>query len=159
MGYQIGDGPCSCLAPPLVLNLASGLPHLDPSLVWSQTCPSPPIWPLLPSSPIPTPHLAPPPKLPLSAPPPAAPVWPPHLAAMGVPLQYSFPMFSSISLRMVRSHLACFPPCKNNICHLVWKNSQNCGETTPFPSIRYSTSHQQDISSLKPLTKFLILKA
>ena len=33
-------------------------------------------------------------------------------------------------------------PCVNNIFHLAWKNSQNSREATPFPSIKYSPSHQ-----------------
>ena len=59
----------------------------------------------------------------------------------------SFPIFISISpfhfqgsfqshLAWVQSHLTCSPPCKNNIFHLTWKNSQNSREATPFPSIR-----------------------
>ena len=35
-----------------------------------------------------------------------------------------------------QSHLACSPLCKNNIFHLVWKNSPKSHETSPIPSIR-----------------------
>ena len=68
---------------------------------------------------------------------------PPNLASIGVPLQCSFLMFISISLYVGWSHLTYSPPHQNNVFHLMWKNSQNSCEATPFPSIKYSPSHHQ----------------
>ena len=58
-------------------------------------------------------------------------------------------MFISISPHVGSiSHLTCSPPCKNNIFHLAWKNSQNSHEATPIPSIRYL--YESPITQFEP---------
>ena len=90
---------------------------------------------------------------------PPAPIWPPCGPLSGPPVSQSGPVSATPSgwdggtthpqlgcsfqclfqshLVWVQSHLACSPPCENNIFHLSWKNSQNSHEATPFTSIRY----------------------
>ena len=45
-------------------------------------------------------------------------------------------------LMWVQSHLTCSPPHENNLSHFAWKKFPKSHEATPFPSIRYITSHQ-----------------
>ena len=122
MEYQIGAG---------VLDRGWGYQIVPPAP--SDSCfpsgpPLPPIWSLLPSGTIllastsdPTPWL---PKVP-----------PPTLAGIGYSPIFISNVCFNLSSRGFNLTLCAPLHVKNNIIHLTWKNSQNSGEVTSFPSI------------------------
>ena len=61
----------------------------------------------------------------------------PHALMLSWPCHHRKVTLHDHSHLMQQSHLACFLPCKNNISHLTWKNSQESHTVTPIPSIRY----------------------
>ena len=145
------SGPYSHLTPlsaPIWPQLLSSStpwhPHLVPPPGWPHPCPNlapPPIWwPTLcphlasaPILPIPLPHLAPSPDCPPSH---------HHLAPPGLIPGFGWDGGNPMFISNVCFNLTSCGWSHPHVLPSTWKNSQNSCKASPFPSIRFSTSHQ-----------------